>query len=218
MSESNHRQKTAVDIFWGEIAPCDNVLQVYDTDEQFLSSLTGFVCAGINAGYCTIVIATQSHLDILDARLETMDMHPRYLKEADIFIPLNAEDTLARFMVNGWPDKQLFQHTIGSILERASIHKRRVRAFGEMVAILWAQGNHGATVALEALWNGFMKKEAFSLFCAYPKAGFTTDLKKSIETTCPCHIKQVRQAALPICNTMPRYNVITHTPGNRQIL
>jgi hypothetical protein len=196
MSESENWETTTADIFWGEMAPCDHVLQIYDTDEQFLSSLIGFVGAGINAGYCTIVIATQVHLDILDARLQTLGMQPQYLKDADIFIPLNAEDTLARFMVNGWPDKLLFQHTIGSILERASKDKRRVRAFGEMVAVLWAQGKHGATVALEALWNEFMKKEAFSLFCAYPKAGFTQDIRKSIEAICSFHTKQVRPATL----------------------
>ena len=66
--------------------------------------------------------------------------------------------------------------TVSSILERGNCRQRRIRAFGEMVAILWAQGNDGATVRLEHLWNKFSQKAQFCLFCAYPKAGFTKDM------------------------------------------
>jgi hypothetical protein len=45
--------------------------------------------------------------------------------------------------------------------------------FGEMVALLWARGQAAATVRLEHLWQQFCKEHAFSVFCAYPKAGFT---------------------------------------------
>ncbi len=51
---------------------------------------------------------------------------------------------------------------------------RRVRAFGEMVAVLWDQGQNAATVRLEHLWHKLCPEEKdFSLFCTYPKAGFT---------------------------------------------
>ena len=43
-----------------------------------------------------------------------------------------------------------------------------VRAFGEMVALLWAEGNHAAAIRLEGLWNELQKSHSFSLFCAYP--------------------------------------------------
>jgi NAD(P)H-hydrate repair Nnr-like enzyme with NAD(P)H-hydrate epimerase domain len=50
------------EIFWGEIAPCDHVLQIYEDDDIFLDALTGFVGGGINAGDAVIVIATATHL------------------------------------------------------------------------------------------------------------------------------------------------------------
>src|SRR5688500_19228341 len=60
---------------------------------------------------------------------------------------------------------------------------RSVRAFGEMVAVLWANGHNGATVRLEHLWHAFCQSEAFSLFCAYPKTGFTQDASTDRKST-----------------------------------
>jgi hypothetical protein len=62
-----------------------------------------------------------------------------------------------------------------------------VRAFGEMVALLWAQGHCGATVRLEYLWSRFCDQQGFSLLCAYPKSGFTSDAADSIRQICDAH-------------------------------
>lgn len=51
-------EKTGVDAFWGEIAPCDHILQLYENDEDFLKYLEGFITSGLYAGDSVIVIAT----------------------------------------------------------------------------------------------------------------------------------------------------------------
>jgi len=60
-----------------------------------------------------------------------------------------------------------------------------------MVALLWSQGHKGATVQLESLWHEFCNTEAFCLFCAYPKAGFTQDANESIQRICCEHTKAI---------------------------
>ena len=60
-------------------------------------------------------------------------------------------------------------------------------AAGEMVAILWARGHTGATVRLEHLWHRLCATESFTLFCAYPKIGFTQDGPASIREICAAH-------------------------------
>jgi hypothetical protein len=102
-----------------------------------------------------------------------------------------AEEILSKFIVNGWPDEKLFMHTVSEIIGKARESKRRIRAFGEMVAILWAQGHSGATVHLEHLWNKFCAKETFCLFCAYPKTGFTGDINSSVDHICAKHSKMI---------------------------
>ena len=91
-------------------------------------------------------------------------------------------------MINGWPVENLFMQTVTEVISLArGTNNRKVRAFGEMVALLWAQGCNGATVQLENLWNKFCETEAFCLFCAYPKSGFTQDINRSIEHICSTH-------------------------------
>jgi hypothetical protein len=111
--------------------------------------------------------------------------------ESNLYIPLDADITLSKFMVNDWPDETLFMHLVSDLITKAKIGGRPVRAFGEMVAILWAKGQVGATVRLEQLWNKFCETQAFCLFCAYPKNGFTQDAVESVMHICGTHSKLI---------------------------
>lgn len=94
-------------------------------------------------------------------------------------------------MVNQWPDDKLFINFVTGLIARAQSKGRRVRAFGELVAILWARGDVAATVRLEFLWHQICQKQTFSLFCAYPKAGFTEDPLKSLDVIRATHSRIV---------------------------
>jgi hypothetical protein len=183
--------KSSNEVFWGEIAPCEHVVQIYENDESFLDLLTGFVSDGVKADECAVVIATAAHLTALDERLAASGhMVPSLISNCQ-YIPLDAEETLSKFMVNDWPDEQLFNKVISEVLMKAKTNNRKVRAFGEMVAILWAKGQVGATVRLEHLWNRFCENEAFCLFCAYPESGFTQDAAEAVMHICSAHTKMI---------------------------
>ncbi|MEO5600125.1 MAG: MEDS domain-containing protein [Cyclobacteriaceae bacterium] len=180
--------------FWGEIAPCDHVLQIYENDAVFLDLLEGFVVNGFNSGDCVIIIATTEHLSALNNRLRNIGFDLFSLTLTDQYIPLNSQETLSHFIINGWPDEILFNHLISGLLARGRRGNRQVRAFGEMVAELWAKGHSGATVRLEYLWNRFCETEPFKLFCAYPKSGFTQDAQTSLRNICHSHSKLITAA------------------------
>jgi hypothetical protein len=180
-----------IDVFWGEIAPCDHILQIYETDKEFLDTLEDFVTSGLRAAESVIVIATDEHLSALNERLRNEGFDLFSLMLHDQYIPLSAEETLAQFMINGWPDENLFQYLLTNLLLRARKRDRKVRAFGEMVALLWTKGFSGATVHLEHLWTRFCESEEFGLFCAYPKSGFTENAVDSIAKICGCHSKMI---------------------------
>lgn len=191
ISGTNPLTSSVPDVFWGEIAPCDHVLQIYENDKEFIDILESFVINGFRSGESVIVIATPEHLRALNQRLRDQEWDLFSLTLQDQYIPLSAEETLGQFMINGWPDENLFYHLLTNLLLRARNRDRRVRAFGEMVAVLWSQGYSGATVHLEYLWNRYCESEQFSLFCAYPKSGFTEDAKESLTHICSCHSKRI---------------------------
>jgi hypothetical protein len=185
-----HQCSTAA--FWGEIAPCDHLVQIYENDEVVLDSLEGFADSGLRVGDSVIIIATAAHLISLNFRLIANGFDIQTLSSTNQYITLNANETLAKFMINGWPDENLFMETVKSVIKPSrGTTQRRIRAYGEMVAILWEQGHNAATVQLEHLWNKFCETEVFCLFCAYPKRGFTHDPQNSIEHICSTHTKVI---------------------------
>lgn len=183
--------RSNMQVFWGEIAPCDHVVQIYENDKIFLDSLEGFIGSGILAGDSTIIIVTAEHKMALETRLIKHGFDLAALAAADRYVALDASEMLSRFMVNNWPDEKLFFELITDLLKRVQKNNRKIRAFGEMVALLWEQGYNGATVQLENLWNQLHKKDEFTLFCAYPKIGFTQDMSSSLDEICCAHSKVV---------------------------
>ena len=191
MKPVNGQDRGAIDIFWGEVAPCDHLVQIYEEDDVFLDSVEGFIAGGLRAGDGVVAIATDAHLAALEERLTGQGVDLDLVRATDQYIALNAEKVLGRFMVAGWPDEELFEAVIAELLTRARGAGRRVRAFGEMVAVLWARGQNSATIRLEHLWHKLCRNEAFSLFCAYPKCGFTKNARQSIKEICAAHSRIV---------------------------
>ncbi|HET9747289.1 MAG TPA: MEDS domain-containing protein [Chitinophagaceae bacterium] len=177
------------DVFWGEIAPADHVLQIYESDDILLDSLAGFIGGGIKAGECVLIIASGNHLTALHRILTSFGISVSTLVSDERYIPLNAEAILSKFMRNGYPDEQLFGETISFLFEKAVCKDRRVRVFNELVGVLWEKGYHGAAIQLENQWNQLKKIKIFTLFCAYLKAGFTSNSDESIRKICDCHSK-----------------------------
>jgi hypothetical protein len=136
-------------IFWGEIAPCEHIAQFYQSDNALIESLARFVSAGLASGESVIVVATSGHLRELASRLSEMSVDLHAATSEDRFITLDAEIALASFMLQNWPDDQRFSHFVEHLISRATHRNRRVRVFGEMVALLWARGQVAATVRLD---------------------------------------------------------------------
>lgn len=177
--------------FWTEVAPCEHLVQIYSDEDVFLDSLVGFVAGGIDANDAVIVIATPEHRELLAQRLSALGIDVPAARTAGTYVPLDAEETLAQFMVDGWPDDDRFNELIDRLLHRPRMDGRRVRAFGEMVALLLANGHKGATVRLEYLWHKLCEVERFSLLCAYPKSGFRKDPAALLHDIFAAHSKVV---------------------------
>jgi hypothetical protein len=177
------------EMFWGEIPPCEHMVQFWDNEGAFLDTLEGFVAGGLRAGDGVIIIATSEHREQLQHRLAAQGLvdgaHPGK------YVALDADEILNQFMNKGWPDDKMFKFTILDALEQAAEGGRRVRAFGEMVAILWARGQEAATIRLEYLWHDLCREAGFSLLCAYPQAGFKQNAQDAVKQICDAHSRTV---------------------------
>lgn len=158
---------------WRDVGEREHFVQFYEHDEYLIRSVTGFVAAGLRSGESAIVIATETHGNAIDQHLRDEGIDVDAAREDGTYITLDASEVLSKFMVNGAPDETLFREFIGELVRRAGQNSKGVRAFGEMVAVLWADGNTDGAIQLEQLWNLLGKEQTFSLFCAYPMSGFS---------------------------------------------
>lgn len=145
-------------------------VQFYESDAFLLDMLTQFIGAGLGAGTPCIVLATSGHREALEQRLRENGLDLDRARAQGRYVALDAAETLARFMGEDLPDEERFVQIVSDVIAGLDPGRRGVRIFGEMVALLWEQGNHPAALRLEALWNGLNVGVPFTLLCAYPMA------------------------------------------------
>ena len=166
--------------------PADHFVEVYDHDRSLIESLRTYVSVGIAEGDAVVVVAEPSHTEALEAELSrAIDL--QRARRRGVYVSLDAAETLAAFMRDGLPDRARFQEVIGGIITAAAARGNNVRVFGEMVAILWAEGNVRAALALEDLWNELRERYPFRLFCGYPTSGFNEDDLELVGSVCDRH-------------------------------
>jgi hypothetical protein len=150
-------------------------VQFYEDDATLIELLSRFVGSALVSGDSAVVIATARHRVLLDQRLQSRGLDPSVAQAQSRYIALDAAATLLRFTRQGRPDPALFADAMGPVLDqaaRAAGGRGRIAAFGEMVALLWADGKIDAALRLEELWNELAHVHPFSLCCAYPMSGF----------------------------------------------
>jgi len=145
----------------------DHFVQIY-RDEAFLAEAVGeYTGTGLHRGEGVIIIARPSHCEAFSRQLEGSGFVTADLVQRGQLILLDAEETLAKFTPGAMPDWQTFHALIGGVIAKMRLDYPTVRAYGEMVDVLWQRGERDAAIRLEEFWNDLAKLQTFSLLCAY---------------------------------------------------
>lgn len=155
-----------------EIAVNGHAVQFYERESYLLDSVTKYIGSALSASHAGILIATPPHREGVAQRLTARGFDVASAGAQGRYVALDARDTLNRLMVDGWPDPARFDDAIGTLIGKTHERARQIYAFGEMVTLLWAEGNSDAAIRLEELWNELGTRQQFSLLCAYPIEAF----------------------------------------------
>jgi signal transduction histidine kinase len=126
--------------------------------------------------------------------LATRGLDVGALVDSGTLVMLDAAQTLAAFMRASRPDPALFEQVVGGVLAATAAKSPggHFYAYGEMVDLLWRDGNPEAAIALEELWNGIGERYSFSLLCAYAMSNFGGDRDTSgFAEVCRAHSRVV---------------------------
>ena len=180
--------KFAPRLDWSPPGESEHLVQFYEMEGFFLSSVSLYLGTGINAGEAVLAFATRAHLESIETRLQALGINVAAARATGAYVPMEAAETLPKLMVDGNLDPESFTETVEPIIKQAAADGRHVRVFGEMVALLWADRKYDAAISLETCWNRLQAVHQFLLLCAYPVEEFageaSTDL---LEKVCQEH-------------------------------
>jgi PAS domain S-box-containing protein len=151
-------------------------VQFYESDSYLCERVGEFIWVGLGAGQPLIIIATHDHVMALRQYLTGKFMSTDRAIADGLMTFLDAEATLGQISVDGTPSWPLFERHVGSLVRavRAAHGERPIRAYGEMVNVLWQRGRSSAALALEEMWNKLAAHEEFSLLCGYSLDNFSS--------------------------------------------
>ncbi len=149
--------------------PRAHLVQFYNEDVVLAQNVVLYIKEGVERGERIVVVSTAAHTKLFREQLRASGTPTEPLERDRRLQFIDAQDTLASFLVDDEPDWIRFDRTIGSLIReaRTAPGTTGVRAFGEMVDLLWKQGRLGAATRLEGFWNRLRRTEALTLFCSY---------------------------------------------------
>jgi hypothetical protein len=145
----------------------EHFVQVYQELDFLAETVTCYLGGGLRRGEAALVIATPEHqTKFLDA-VQRGGLNPQpFIVQGQLRL-LDAEQTLARVLTKGMPEWKGFHEIVGGAIAELRLQYPKVRAYSEMVDLLWQRGEREAAIRLEDYWNELRRLQTLSLFCAY---------------------------------------------------
>jgi hypothetical protein len=158
------------DLLLRQPEPQSHFVQFYGTEDNALNRNVGFFMAeGLKLGGALVIGTAERNREVA-REISKIGIDAEEAVAAGKLCFLEAEATLAQFMVDSQPYWRRFESTIGSAINKIQnkVGHSGLRAYGEMVGVLWTNGQFSAAVRLEQFWNRLLSRSSASLYCGYP--------------------------------------------------
>ncbi len=146
----------------------EHLVQLYEDDRALVEAVSLYAGRGLGKGEGVILVATEPHLEAVEARLRETGFDLGDLKGWGQLTCIDAATLLSRCLADGHVDAARFRSILADVITtaRRGGRFRRIRVYGEMVNLLW-RVNHPATRQLEELWNEAIELHSVALLCGY---------------------------------------------------
>ena len=143
----------------------EHEVAAYADATSLVARVADFVATSLDDGVPVVTISRPAHRQAVEDLLVTRAVDVDQARRDGALTTLDADESMARFLVDGRPDPDLFATFVASVVPTGG---PGVSAFGEIVAMLWERGEVAAALELESLWNGVIARHPVRLLCAYP--------------------------------------------------
>ena len=170
----------------------DHVAQFYDSDDFLCDSVAPFLADGVLLRQPVVLLSTAAHRDGFRHRLAEAAVEWDEARRTQQIRWMDAPVVLESIMVGRTPDPDRFERHVGSVIRTvvADAGGARVRAYGELVDLLWQEGLAESALLLEGMWNELGRSLPFSLLCAYSGGNIYQESRdQRIRQVCDCHAR-----------------------------
>lgn len=177
-----------------------HAVRFYDGVESLARMVAGYLGDGFAARQPALAITTPDHGRTIEEALGAQGWNVAALKASGKLTLLDADETMAAFMVDGMPDAAKFEAIVSMAIDRACRGRTdcTIRAYGEMVDVLWKRNQSVAAIRLEMLWNKLAATKDFSLLCGYAMGHFFKDAQRAEVCAQHTHLLMDDERAQPI--------------------
>jgi len=158
--------------------PRDHIVQLYQ-DQDFLNrAVCRFAAGAIANGEGVILVPTAEHWEAFRPRLEAEGVDVKAAQRRGQLSIVDADELLPRFMRDAMPDAPVFLGLAAEVIANARGEGRypKVRWWGEMVNILWEQGNVAASMSLEDQFDRLAHQHEIAIFCSFVMDNFNSEV------------------------------------------
>jgi hypothetical protein len=158
--------------------PRDHIVQLYQ-DQDFLNrAVCRFAAGAIANGEGVILVPTPAHWEAFRPRLEAEGVDVKAAQRRGQLTVVDADELLPRFMRDAMPDAPVFLGLAADVIASARDGGRypKVRWWGEMVNILWEQGNVSASMSLEDQFDRLADHHEIAIFCSFVMDNFNSEV------------------------------------------
>jgi hypothetical protein len=165
-----------------DATPGDHIVQLYQDQEFLNGAVCRYIGAGVANGEGIMLFSTPTHWNAFRPRLEAEGVDVRAAQERGQLTVFDADELLSRFMRGAMPDPPTFKAVLGDIIgqARAGGSYQNLRAWGEMVNVLWERGDVAASMDLEDLFDQLNKVVDIVMFCSFLMDNFNGDVHEAM--------------------------------------
>jgi len=157
--------------------PHGHLVQIYDQrrEDSLIRNATRYFAEGLRKGEGLLVIARARQHEAFRKQTEGCEQAIREGRAAFF----DSREMLGRLITGGRLEWSRFESVVGTALE--TVRPRGddppgVRAYGDIVDILWNARQYSVAIRLEQFWNKLRTRSRLSLFCGYSMDIFAADL------------------------------------------
>lgn len=150
--------------------PHRHIVQLYQEEGALLRSVLKWISGPLSRGGAAILFCETARGSRIVSAAGAQGLALDQARSEGRFVLMDGREALGRFMVDGKPDADRFHAVVDEViagLPAGRDGRREIYAWGEMVNMLWRDGNREAAAQLESFWNDAIDRHGLRLLCSY---------------------------------------------------